>query len=142
MRNFLLYVSSAFLLIPFVRVIFVFNLIFVSLSHIQPVPLVLPCTFGLAVVALTNNMVFHIYRNIRFGFYRDNTITTTMLHRAVDPSLASRRPDGVISIINPATVDLSSTGESSTTDQRVDAEKAATEEPAGSLSVSPGDSNV
>jgi len=66
-----------------------------------------------------------IYCNVRFGFY---TVTTTMLNRAVDPSTLNSRPDVADGVIHLAAMGPP-TGESSI-HRRVNAEKAAGEEPA------------
>jgi hypothetical protein len=40
----------------------------------------IPCTFEIVIV---NNMTSHVYRNMRLGFYRDYTITTSAIEKVL-----------------------------------------------------------
>ena len=37
--------------------------------------------FGIPTIVILNNMSCYVYRNIRFGFYRDNTFHTSAINR-------------------------------------------------------------
>ncbi len=45
--------------------------------------MVSPCIFGNPTIVMLNNMSCYVYRSIRFGFYRDNTVHTSSIKRAL-----------------------------------------------------------
>ncbi len=45
-----------------------------------------PCTVGLPSIVFMNNMSSHIYRDMRFGFYRDDTTGSSVINRELEGS--------------------------------------------------------
>jgi len=47
---------------------------------------ILPSTIGNIILVLVSNMTLYVYRNLRFGFYRDHSITSFLNDRALQGS--------------------------------------------------------
>ncbi len=58
-----------------------FHIFFVTLCYVGQ-SFVLPCTFGLPLLVLTNNMACHINRNLHFKAYEENACTSSAFNRA------------------------------------------------------------
>jgi len=55
----------------------------------MPDPIVPPCIVALPLFVLINKMSSYVYRNIRFGLYRDYTIRTSFIDKAVQEQATS-----------------------------------------------------
>ena len=63
-----------------------------------PDPVVTPCTIGMPLFVLISNMSSYIYRNVRFGNYRDHTIHTSFIEKAFPGQAMSpaQQPVGIV----------------------------------------------
>lgn len=52
-----------------------------------------PCTAGATTFALLNNMSCYVYRNLRFGLFVDDTITSSFVNRALNRPVGTPRPE-------------------------------------------------
>lgn len=62
------------------RITLAINLLFAALAFANVTS---PCTFGIPTIVMLNNMSCYLFRSIRLGFYRDNTIHTSAINRAM-----------------------------------------------------------
>ena len=60
----------------------ILNIFFVVLYYI-PKAAITPCTIGIPVFVMLNTMSSYVYRNTRFGYYRDYSITSSVINDAV-----------------------------------------------------------
>ena len=51
-----------------------------------------PCTFTLPNAVLINTMSCHLYRNVRHELYRDRSVHTEDIRRALEESPSSNQP--------------------------------------------------
>jgi len=58
------------------RAVLILNLLFTVLCY-MPQPPIFPCALGVPFIVMLNIMSSHIYRNVRFGYYRDYSITSS-----------------------------------------------------------------
>jgi hypothetical protein len=49
----------------------------------MPETVITPCTIGIPHFVIVSNMSSYVYRNIRLGFYRDYTITSSAINRVI-----------------------------------------------------------
>ena len=68
------------LIIPHSRSTLLVNMLVIIVYHLN-IPSLTPCTFGVPLFVLMNTLAAHIYRNIRFKVYTDQTITSSALNR-------------------------------------------------------------
>ncbi len=63
-----------------------------------PDPIITPCTVGVPLFVLISNMSSSVYRNVRFGIYRDYTIRTSVIDKAFQAQAMppSRHPVEII----------------------------------------------
>ena len=64
------------------RATLILNFLFVVLSYIPNAP-ISPCAIAYPFFVMLNNMSSHVYRNLRFGFYRDQSITSSVVDQAL-----------------------------------------------------------
>ena len=63
----------------------IFHLAYAVLYFV-PTTFITPCAVGPPTLVLLNNMSSHIYRNLRFGFYKDYTTRSSVINRALEGS--------------------------------------------------------
>ena len=75
------------------RATLVLNSLFFVLCYVPNAPIA-PCTISFPFFVMLNNMTSHVYRNLRFGYYRTEStmITSTMIENALNqPGKSHRR---------------------------------------------------
>jgi len=65
---------------PFSRSTLLFNVV-VIISYSVEYPWLSNCTFGFPLFVLMNTLAGHIYRNIRFKVYMDQTINSSVINK-------------------------------------------------------------
>lgn len=60
------------------RAVLLFTLCFTVLSC-MPQPPIFPCTIGIPTFVLLNTLSSFVYRNVRFGYFRDYSITSSVI---------------------------------------------------------------
>jgi len=65
-----------------VRVTLIMSLFFIVWAHLPKRPLT-PCAISYLGFVMLNVMSSYVYRNIRLGFYRDYSITSSVIDRAL-----------------------------------------------------------
>ena len=72
-------VSFLIFFFGFDRVVLIFKLVYLVLPYSLP-QVRTQCTIALVLIS---NMSSHVYRNMRLGFYKDYTISTSAINRAI-----------------------------------------------------------
>ena len=81
---------------PSSRVALVLNIFFVVLSYMTE-PAITPCTIGIPHFVILSNMSSYVYRNMRLGFYRDYSVTTSAINRALQgPGKCDQQHHGMV----------------------------------------------
>ena len=78
------------------RVTLLLNILFCGLVFVPKSP-VSACAMAFPFYVLLNNMSSHVYRNVRLGFYQDQTIGTSVINRDISQSRHWHNPE----FINP-----------------------------------------
>ena len=68
------------------RVTLILNLFFIGWFY-EPQAAITPCTIGILAFVALNTMSSYVYRNMRLGYYKDYSITSSVIDRAL------QRPD-------------------------------------------------
>lgn len=72
------------------------NLFTIVLYYLPNAPIT-SCTIGLPAFVVLSNMASHVYRNLRFGCYRDTSMTSSAINKAFQRSRQSRqRPHDIV----------------------------------------------
>ena len=72
------------------RITLILNLFFIVLFY-KPQATITPCTIGIVVFVMLNTMSSYVYRNMRFGYYRDYSVTSSIINDALQrPGQSSR----------------------------------------------------
>ncbi len=64
------------------RVILILNLLVCGLVYVPDSP-ISACAIAFPFFVLLNTMSSHVYRNLRLGFYQDQSITSSIIDRAL-----------------------------------------------------------
>jgi len=82
------------------RASLVIHVLFLSQYYVSS-PFAFPCSFGNPALVLTTNMAAYVYRNIRLGFYRDHTVSSSAWNQAIDQLGAQSHQAHGLSIMLP-----------------------------------------
>ena len=74
------------------RLTLILNLFFIVLFY-KPQGAISPCTLGIPAFVMLNTMSSYVYRNMRLGYYRDYSITSSAIDRALQAPDQTSQPD-------------------------------------------------
>ena len=92
------------------RATVILSIVFTVFFFMPQIP-ILPSTIGIPSFVVLSNMTSYVYRNVRFGFYQDYTITTSMIDRALQGSGQSAHPQHAIVLEQPTSMKLEDRGD-------------------------------
>ena len=85
------------------------NLLY-SVLYFMPQARIAPSTIGLPFFVLLNTMSSHVYRNVRFGFYRQYSITSSYIDRALQELGQPAHPQHEMALAEPTSTKIKESG--------------------------------